>query len=207
MNELSPDPGPATRPQLPAEIEALRSDLHRYCTRMTGSIFDGEDVVQDTLLAAQQELGKRSELPPLRPWLFRIAHNRAIDHLRRRQRREAAPGEEMDSLPADRSAAPDMVAIKHDQVASAFGRLLAIPPVQRSCVILKEVFDYPMEEIAAMLELTVPAVKSALLRGRDKLAELGAGDAVHPSPPVAAMSSVVIRYADLFNRRDWDGLR
>jgi len=207
MSEFEPSPATTASPPFAEAIEAIRPDLHRYCTRMTGSVFDGEDVVQDTLLTAQRELPKMSEPPPLRPWLFRIAHNRAIDHLRRSQRHPRDLGDETETMPAERSAEPDRVAIRHDQVASAFRRLLAIPPVQRSCVILKEVFDYPMEEIAAMLDLTVPAVKSALLRGRGKLAELGPVGAGHANPIAAAMSPVVLRYADLFNRRDWDGLR
>ena len=64
-------------------VADVRPDLHRYCARMTGSVTDGEDVVQDTLARAYYQLSELRELPPLRPWLFRIAHNRAIDHLRR----------------------------------------------------------------------------------------------------------------------------
>ena len=64
-------------------ISELRPDLHRYCARMTGSIADGEDIVQDTLARAYYELSGLKELPALRSWLFRIAHNRALDYLKR----------------------------------------------------------------------------------------------------------------------------
>ena len=65
-------------------ISALRPSLHRYCARMTGSVMDGEDVVQETLFEAYRKLDKFDESRPLKPWLFRIAHNRCIDFLRRR---------------------------------------------------------------------------------------------------------------------------
>src|SRR5437879_8648602 len=83
-----------TDPLLPAMAEAqqrfmdlvaeVRPELHRYCSRMTGSIFDGEDVVQDALLEAYRKLDHFDDSRPLSPWLFRIAHNRCIDLLRHR---------------------------------------------------------------------------------------------------------------------------
>src|SRR5258705_1531730 len=65
-------------------ITTLRPSLHRYCSRMLGSVLDGEDVVQDALFEAYRKLEQYDESRPLRPWLFRIAHNRCIDFLRRR---------------------------------------------------------------------------------------------------------------------------
>ena len=65
-------------------ISALRPSLHRYCARMTGSVMDGEDVVQEALFEAYRKLDTFDESRPLKPWLFRIAHNRCIDFLRRR---------------------------------------------------------------------------------------------------------------------------
>src|SRR5499425_3380003 len=65
-------------------ISALRPSLHRYCARMTGSVMDGEDVVQDALFEAYRKLDQFDDTRPLKPWLFRIAHNRCIDFLRRR---------------------------------------------------------------------------------------------------------------------------
>src|SRR4051794_34193783 len=83
-----------------ALVADVRPDLHRYCARMTGSIADGEDVVQDTLARACYELSQMKTLPPLAPWLFRIAHNRAIDHLRREAVRRAEPLEDAMEIPA-----------------------------------------------------------------------------------------------------------
>src|SRR5207247_7975780 len=65
-------------------ITNLRPSLHRYCSRMTGSVLDGEDVVQDALFEAYRKLDQYDESRPLKPWLFRIAHNRCVDLLRRR---------------------------------------------------------------------------------------------------------------------------
>src|ERR1700736_5943323 len=71
-------------------ITQLRPRLHRYCSRMTGSVMDGEDVVQDALFEAYRKLDQYDDSRPLGPWLFRIAHNRCIDFLRRREVREEA---------------------------------------------------------------------------------------------------------------------
>src|SRR5260370_5648076 len=65
-------------------ITNLRPSLHRYCSRMTGSVLDGEDVVQDALIEAYRKLDQYDDSRPLKPWLFRIAHNRCIDLLRSR---------------------------------------------------------------------------------------------------------------------------
>jgi len=65
-------------------IPALRPSLHRYCARMTGSVMDGEDVVQEALFEAYRKLDQFDDSRPLKPWLFRIAHNRCIDFLRKR---------------------------------------------------------------------------------------------------------------------------
>ena len=85
MNE--PDPLVSTlyegRTSFLALVAHIRPDLHRYCARMTGSIADGEDIVQDTLARAYYALSEMEQVPELRPWLFRIAHNRALDHRRR----------------------------------------------------------------------------------------------------------------------------
>ena len=72
-------------------VADLRPELHRYCARMTGSVADGEDIVQETLARAYYVLPEMETMPALRPWLFRIAHNRALDHLRRYEVRMGEP--------------------------------------------------------------------------------------------------------------------
>src|SRR5882724_4522971 len=71
-------------------VANLRPSLHRYCSRMTGSVLDGEDVVQEALFQAYRMLDRFDDSRPLAPWLFRIAHNRCIDSLRRREVRKGA---------------------------------------------------------------------------------------------------------------------
>ena len=72
-------------------VADLRPELHRYCARMTGSVADGEDIVQETLARAYYLLPEMNQMPAFRPWLFRIAHNRALDHLRRYEARMSEP--------------------------------------------------------------------------------------------------------------------
>ena len=79
-------------------IGPLRPRLHRYCARMTGSVLDGEDVVQEALVVAYRRLDTYDDARPLAPWLFRIAHNRCLDFLRRRRTRRRA--ETADAPPA-----------------------------------------------------------------------------------------------------------
>jgi len=192
-----------------ALVDDVRPDLHRYCARMTGSVVDGEDVVQDTLARAYYELAELKELPALRAWLFRIAHNRALDYLRRYERRMSEPLDAALHVAADDTFEPDNAVARVEAVRAAISRFLELAPVQRSCVVLKDVFDYSLDEIAAMLELSVSAIKSALVRGRAKLRDLSAASNASPEPDAQRrlISPTVARYAAMFNMRDWDGVR
>jgi RNA polymerase sigma-70 factor (ECF subfamily) len=182
-------------------ISALRPSLHRYCARMTGSVMDGEDVVQEALFEAYRKLDKFDESRPLKPWLFRIAHNRCIDFLRRRGVRdeaETAAGVPEETSPGD----PALIG-----VASAIEHLVAIlPPKERASILLKDVFDYSLEDIAELTGSTVGAVKAALNRARTKVAESSP-----PAKPARGSSpelkQIMQLYVDRFNRRDWDGVR
>jgi RNA polymerase sigma-70 factor, ECF subfamily len=194
-----------SRRQFLALINDVRPDLHRYCARMTGSIADGEDVVQDTLARAYYELSELKELPAMRSWLFRIAHNRALDYLRRYERRMGEPLEGAEDIAAGDAVEPDIALERDEAVRAAISRFLELAPAQRSCVVLKDVLDYSLEEIAAMLELSLSAVKAALHRGRTRLRELS--KASGPAAPRRATSPALARYAALFNARDWDGVR
>jgi RNA polymerase sigma factor (sigma-70 family) len=196
---------PSHVPQAYKEFLALvtdvRPELHRYCARMTGSIADGEDVVQDTLAKAFYALAVLDELPALRPWLFRVAHNAAIDFHRRLQR---SPVESVAELPEVPEGDED---VDPETVRAAFATFLALPPLQRSVVILKDVVGHSGAEIAKTLGTTVPAVKAALVRGRERL-RLERGRApVTPDEGAPAASPALEEYVRLFNARDWDGVR
>ena len=193
------------RKQFLALVEPVRRDLHRYCARMTGSIADGEDVVQETLARACYELPQLQELPPLRPWLFRIAHNRAIDHWRRESVRQTEPIDAAMDLADEPAREPDNVLARNQAVRAAISCFLELAPAQRGCVILKDVLDHSIAEIAVELNLSVPAVKAALHRGRATLHRLG--QAPPGAPREREMSPALQRYAKLFNAHDWDGVR
>src|SRR5262249_52929106 len=145
-------------------ITSLRPRLHRYCSRMTGSILDGEDVVQEALFQAYRRLETFDDSQPLAPWLFKIAHNRCIDFLRRRSVRRKAEAE------AAKPVFVPPIEPSEPALSRAVERLvLSLPPKERACVLLKDVFDYSLEEIADLVGSTVGAVKAALNRGRAKL--------------------------------------
>lgn len=184
-------------------ITHLRPSLHRYCARMTGSVLDGEDVVQQALFQAYRKLDTFDDTRPLAAWLFRIAHNRCIDLLRRRGTREQA---EADAAVAEAHSTSPV-----EPVGPALGKavehlVLSLPPKERACVLLKDVFDYSLEEIADLVDSTVGGVKAALNRGRSKLTDRPMRI---PSPRARTSEDAALLrlYVERFNARDWDGLR
>jgi RNA polymerase sigma-70 factor (ECF subfamily) len=193
-----------------AQAGELQPELHRYCARLMGSVIDGEDVVQDTLVravVALQDMEKQGvmEMPPLGPWLFRIAHNRALDLLRGRSLRRTEPIEAAADVADADSPDPVETLMRQEAVKTAVLRFAELPTMQRSVVILKDVLDEQLSEIATLLDLTVDAVKAHLARGRARLRTINAQARSFPAAQPA--SAAVARYAALFNQRDWDGLR
>src|SRR5256885_29181 len=183
-------------------IAQLRPSLHRYCSRMTGSVLDGEDLVQDALFEAYRKLDQFDDSRPLKPWLFRIAHNRCIDFLRKRDVQVEAES----SVMVPEAVGPDVPQILG--LGRAFERLVtSLPPKERASILLKDVFDYTLEEIAELLDSTVGGVKAALKRGRTKLAAMGTETQEPARKANPELQRVLALYVERFNRRDWDGLR
>jgi RNA polymerase sigma factor (sigma-70 family) len=205
LSEGPSSPPTARQAELLALAGELRPELHRYCVRLMGSVIEGEDVVQDTFARAFVALDELQETPPLRAWLFRIAHNRALDLLRSRAIRAAQPIEAAYEVADPESPDPVEMLMRREAVETAVSRFVELPTAQRSVVILKDVLDQSLEEIAAMLDLTVNAVKAHLARGRAQLKAINAQARAQPAP--RPPSSDVRRYVALFNRHDWDGLR
>lgn len=183
-------------------IAQLRPSLHRYCARMTGSVMDGEDVVQEALFEAYRKLDKFDDSRPLKPWLFRIAHNRCIDFLRKRGIRVEAEIIAMEPEAIEPAEPPALGlgrAVEH--------LVTSLPPKERACVLLKDVFDYSLEEIAEFVDSTVGSVKAALNRGRTKLAASPAPTRSSRNVVNPGLARIMQLYVDRFNRRDWDGVR
>jgi RNA polymerase sigma-70 factor (ECF subfamily) len=188
-----------------ALVGALRPELHRYCARMAGSVADGEDAVQDAIERAYAARDALSEPGAVRAWIFRIAHNRVIDGTRRHERRVSEPlAEDEDDEPPAAAEDPEAALFREEAVHTAVARFIELAPAQRGCVVLKDVLGYSLEEIGTLLDLTVPAVKAALHRGRTRLHELAESPA---SPAPRIVTPEIRRYAALFNARDWDGVR
>jgi RNA polymerase sigma factor (sigma-70 family) len=204
----SSPPNPPSSPrhaELLALADELRPELHRYCARLMGSVIEGEDVVQDTFARAFVAVDELEEMAPLRAWLFRIAHNRALDLLRSGAIRAAEPIEAAHEVADPGSPDPVEVLMRREAVETAVSRFVELPTVQRSVVILKDVLDQSLEEIASMLDLTVNAVKAHLARGRARLKEINVKAPAKPAP--RPPSPALARYVALFNERDWDALR
>ncbi|MBX3187187.1 MAG: sigma-70 family RNA polymerase sigma factor [Labilithrix sp.] len=185
------------REQFFGMVAGIRPDLHRYCARLTGSVIEGEDIVQETLAKALYALTLQAQVPELRPWLFRIAHNRAMDFLKSHGRKHTDVRDDMEEI-AGFEDKPDPAVVR-----AALARFLALPLAQRSAVILKDVLDHSLEETAEIMGSTVMAVKAALVRGRAKLL----AEEAEPRGSDAAMREALDRYASRFNARDWDGVR
>jgi RNA polymerase sigma-70 factor (ECF subfamily) len=185
------------REQFLAIVAGVRPELHRYCARLTGSVVEGEDIVQDTLAKAFYALSLSPEVPPLRPWLFRIAHNAALDFLKSHGRKYTEVHADLEDL-AGFDDKPDPAVVR-----AALARFVALPVTQRSAVILKDVLDHSLEETAETMGTTVMAVKAALVRGRRKLLEQENEEVEIPK----AMRAELDRYATLFNAKEWDRVR
>jgi len=198
-------PNADRRAELLALAGELRPELHRYCSRLMGSVIEGEDVVQDTLAKAFIALDGLSETPPLRAWLFRVAHNRALDLLRSKAVRASEPIEAAQNVIDEANPDPLEGLMRQEAVRTAVSRFAELPILQRSVLILKDILDEPLADIALLLDLTVDSVKAHLARGRARLREINGKASQFPEikPP----STAVARYVALFNQRDWDGLR
>lgn len=172
-------------------FEPLRPELYRYCRALTHTAWDAEDLVQDALMRAFVTLGTLfGELPNPRAWLFRVASNLWIDSARRAR---FETGSELSLEASEEDADP--------RATRDAGRaLLGLAPQERVAVVLKDTFDFTLEEVAEVLTTTTGSVKTALHRGRSKLLASAAPPARVPS------KSVLDAFCAAFNARDVERL-
>jgi RNA polymerase sigma factor (sigma-70 family) len=200
---MSPAMQTPDRAAFEATLAALRPKLHRYCARMAGSVIDGEDIVQETMLKALQAFdGSAVEKPE--HWLFRIAHNAAQDHLRRRGReRDRFSEAEMSDI-EDPSGQADSRYV----VQAGLRTFMHLSVLQRSAVILVDVLGLSLHEACDVTGATLAATKAALHRGREQLRQLAAEPETVVRPRLDADDERRLRrYVDLFNARDFDAVR
>jgi RNA polymerase sigma-70 factor (ECF subfamily) len=147
-------------------LAPFRPELHRYCRRLTGDLWDAEDLVQDTVLRGFAVLGAvHQPIANPRGYLVRIATNLWLDTVRRR-------GAERSALEAGASpgaAAPPPASVAAEAREAGARLLQRLSPQERAALVLKDVFDMSLDEIAEMLRTTIGSVKAALHRGRERL--------------------------------------
>jgi len=198
-------------------IEPHRRELLVHCYRMLGSIDDAEDAVQETLIRAWRGRSTFQRAVSFRAWLYRIATNVCLDARGHRVRRGAAAGEDQrvgpfpDHLLEQTSPGPEARYDTHESISLAFLTVLQLlPPRQRAVLILRDVLTWRATEVATLLEVTVPAVNSALHRARSTVA-----GAYRPAPSAAASKraadpgrhrSLVDRYVQAWESADIAGL-
>src|SRR6478672_12314629 len=196
-------PDPLATVDVEALVARMRPKLHRYCARMVGSVIDGEDVLQDALIKAMEAL---QSVTPVNTegWLFRIAHNTALDFLRRRGRQEALrSAEEVDMI------ADELDAVESRQIAATSLRtFMRLPVAQRSSVILMDVLGCSLKEICEVMDCSLPAAKAALHRGRAQLREIAGEPEDTPQQRLSDADRARLgAYVAHFNARDFDAIR
>lgn len=213
-----------------SRLEPYRRELQVHCYRMLGSLHDAEDMVQETFLRAWTRRATYTQDISVRAWLYRIATNICLDALKKTRRRvipktlrDAEPSGDsvpppilepvwLDPYPDDlipwTAEHPEQIVVTRESVSLAFmAALQVLPPRQRAVLILSDVLDWSAAEIAALLDTTVSAVKSALHRARAGLDDtLSHPDALAPHPDDILLQTQLAAYVQAWETADVDAL-
>ena len=186
------------------DLVPFRPDLHRYCRRLTGNVWDAEDLVQDALLRVFGLMGKvDAALGDPRAYLIRTATHLWIDQARRRDVHAAALVHES-AREELRMTEPSLTGERSLEVREAASELMGrLAPRERAAVLLKDVFDLSLEDTALTLRTSVGAVKAALHRGRGRLKEIDE-NIVGNVPRIS--KDLLDRFMTALSARDVDGL-
>ncbi|HEX5983808.1 MAG TPA: RNA polymerase sigma factor, partial [Solirubrobacterales bacterium] len=161
-----------TRSGNPGAFEAIvdryQGRLLGFCRQMLGSTEDAEDVLQEVFVNAYKAMMADEREINLRPWLYRIARNRCLNHLRKPK---ADAQESMDMVPEVDAASTAERVHNREEFRQLLSDVNKLPETQRAALLLREMDALSYEEIAAAMETTVPSVKSLLVRARISLAE------------------------------------
>jgi RNA polymerase sigma-70 factor (TIGR02960 family) len=197
-------------------LERHRRELHVHCYRMLASFDEAEDVVQETFLRAWRAR-ERFEGDGFRAWLYRIATNACLDHLRRTSRQaktlqslgeipwlQPYPDRLLDEVAADPGAEPGAAVVARETIELTYVAVIQLLPArQRAALILRDVLGFSAAETAAQLDMTVPAANSALQRARATLQErLPREDSAAPALTGEQERALVANLIDAHERAD-----
>src|SRR5438105_2293479 len=145
-----------------------QSRLLSFCRHMLSSREDAEDVLQEVFAAAFNAILADEREINVRPWLYRIARNRSLNHLRRAS---AVGVDSMDVHFADQGLSTGDRVIRRESFRELISDVQELPETQRTALLLREIDALSYDQIALAMETTVPSVKSLLVRARISLAE------------------------------------
>jgi len=155
-----------------AAYEALvgryQSRLLAFCRHMLGSREDAEDVLQEVFAAAFNAMIADERALNVRPWLYRIARNRSLNHLRRVQ---AIGVDSMDVHLSENGASAADKVHRREEFRLLVEDVQGLPETQRTALLLREIDALSYDQIAEAMDTTIPSVKSLLVRARVSLAE------------------------------------
>jgi RNA polymerase sigma factor (sigma-70 family) len=153
--------------------ERYHQPLHRYVRSILGRDADAQDVLQSTFASAFAALKAGRRNAPLRPWLFRIAHNEAVSSLRRRR-----PHAELADTWASPAPSPEEQVIERERLQLLVADLAELSDRQRGALVMRELSGLPHEDIACVLEMSVSSAKQTVFEARRALLELAQGRAM-----------------------------